>query len=165
MSTSLHAVFNLVSGNIYFVIGIFNIHGQKTRFSESTQNSVSEKSILGHFGVFFSQRINFSQGGGGFFLLVPLSKSILTKRWALWLVSKKAIQFSAKVPILAIFDYLGPHSKSVFSTYRLNFEKSTVNFVGEVVKNIVLNFGLSIFKKRRGGLAVLQVDIFQNPWF
>ena len=53
MSTSLHAVFNVVSGNIYFVIVIFNIHGQKMRFSESTQNSMSEKSIFGHFEVIF----------------------------------------------------------------------------------------------------------------
>ena len=36
--------------------------------------------------------------------------------------------------------------------------------MGEVVKNIVLKFQLSIFKKVRG-VAVLQVDILQNPWF
>ena len=53
MSTSLHAVFNVVSGNVYFVIVIFNIHGRKMRFSESTQNSMSEKSIFGHFEVIF----------------------------------------------------------------------------------------------------------------
>ena len=79
-------------------------------------------------------------------------------------LKKKVIQFSAKVPILAIFDYLGPPSKPIFSTYRHNFKKSSVSFLGEVVRNIVLNFQLSIFKKvRRGGVAVLQVDIFQNP--
>ena len=66
-------------------------------------------------------------------------------------LKKKVIQFSAKVPILAIFDYLGPLSKSIFSTYRQNFEKSLVSFLGEVVRNIVLNFQLSIFKKVRGG--------------
>ena len=53
MSTSLHAVFNVVSGNVYFVIVIFNIHGRKIRFSESTQNSMSEKPIFGHFGAIF----------------------------------------------------------------------------------------------------------------
>ena len=49
MSTSLHAVFNVVFGNVYFVIVIFNICGQKIRFSESTQNFISEKSIFGQF--------------------------------------------------------------------------------------------------------------------
>ena len=49
MSTSLHVVFNVVSGNVYFVILIFNICGQKRRSSESSQNSISEKSIFGHF--------------------------------------------------------------------------------------------------------------------
>ena len=53
MSTSLHAVFDVVFGNVYFVIVIFNIHGQKMRFSESTQNFISEKSIFGHFEVIF----------------------------------------------------------------------------------------------------------------
>ena len=53
MSTSLHAVFNVVSGNVYLVIVVFNIHGRKMRFSESSQNSMSEKSIFGHFEVIF----------------------------------------------------------------------------------------------------------------
>ena len=53
MSTLLHAVFNVIFGNVYFVIVIFKIHGRKMRFSESTQNSLSEKSIFGQFEVIF----------------------------------------------------------------------------------------------------------------
>ena len=53
MSTSLHAVFNVVFGNVYFVIVISNIHGRKMRFSESSQNSMSEKWIFGEFEVIF----------------------------------------------------------------------------------------------------------------
>ena len=53
MSTSLHAIFNVVSSNVYFVIVIFNIHGQKMRFSESSQNSITEKSTFGQFEVIF----------------------------------------------------------------------------------------------------------------
>ena len=53
MSTSLHAVFNVVSSNVDFVIVFFSIHGRKMRFSESSQNSISEKSIFGQFEVFF----------------------------------------------------------------------------------------------------------------
>ena len=53
MSTSLHAVFKVVSGNVHFVIVIFDIYDRKMRFSESTQNSMSEKSIFGHFEVIF----------------------------------------------------------------------------------------------------------------
>ena len=51
MSTSLHAVFNVVSGKVYFVIVVFFFHGRKMRFSESSQNSTSEKSIPGQFEV------------------------------------------------------------------------------------------------------------------
>ena len=53
MSTSLHAVFNVVCGNVYFNLVIFISCGRKMRFSESGQNSMSEKSIFGHFEVIF----------------------------------------------------------------------------------------------------------------
>ena len=53
MSTSLHAIFDAVSGNVYFVILIINIHGRKMQFSESSQNSITEKSISGHSEVIF----------------------------------------------------------------------------------------------------------------
>ena len=53
MSTSLHAVFIVVSGNVYRVMVIFDILGQKVRFSESDPNSLSEKSIFGQFEVIF----------------------------------------------------------------------------------------------------------------
>ena len=53
MSTSLHAVFNVVVGIVYFVKVIFNIQGRKMRFSESSENSLFEKSIFGHFDVIF----------------------------------------------------------------------------------------------------------------
>ena len=53
MITSLHAVFKVVFSNVYYVIVIFNIHGRKRRFSESSQNPVSEKSIFGQFEVNF----------------------------------------------------------------------------------------------------------------
>ena len=63
MSTSLHAVFNVVFGNVCFVIVILNIYGQKMRFSESNQNSISEKSIFGHFEVIFLNIRIFSRAG------------------------------------------------------------------------------------------------------
>ena len=53
MSTLLHAVFNVVFGHVYFVIVFFTILGQKIGLSESTQNSMSEKSIFGQFEVIF----------------------------------------------------------------------------------------------------------------
>ena len=53
MSTLLHAVFNVVSGNLYFVIVICNIYGRKVRFPESSQNSIYESSIFGQFQVIF----------------------------------------------------------------------------------------------------------------
>ena len=72
MSTSLHATFNVVFGNVYFVIVIFNIHGRKFQFSESSQNSLSEKSIFGHFGVIFLNVLKFP--GLGWLFLVSTVK-------------------------------------------------------------------------------------------
>ena len=53
MSTLLHAVFNVVFGNVNFFIVIFDIFGRKMRFSEGSQNFIPEKSIFGHFEVMF----------------------------------------------------------------------------------------------------------------
>ena len=53
MSTSLHAVFDKISGNVYFVIFNFNIHGRKMRFSENSQTPMSEKSIFGQLEVIY----------------------------------------------------------------------------------------------------------------
>ena len=54
MSTSLHTVFKVFFFNIvYFVVVIFYICGQKMRFSESSRNSIPEKSIFGQFVVIF----------------------------------------------------------------------------------------------------------------
>ena len=53
MSTSLHVVCNVVFGNVDFVIVICNNCGQKMRFSESSQNFMSEKSFFDHFEVVF----------------------------------------------------------------------------------------------------------------
>ena len=50
-SSTLHAVFNVIFGNVDFVIVVFNIHGRKMRFSASSQKS--EKSIFGKFGANF----------------------------------------------------------------------------------------------------------------
>ena len=61
MSTSLHAVVNVVSGNVYFVIVIFNICGPKMWSSANSQNSISEKSIFGQFEVIFLNVSIFSR--------------------------------------------------------------------------------------------------------
>ena len=53
MSTSLHVIFNVIFGSVYFNIVVFKIHGRKMQFPESTQNSLSEKSIFGQFEVLF----------------------------------------------------------------------------------------------------------------
>ena len=57
---------------------------------------------------------------------------------------KKVFQFPAKVQILAIFDYLCPPSKSIFSTYGKKFKNSLEHLLGEFARNIVWFFGLSI---------------------
>ena len=54
MSTSFHAAFNVIFGNVYFVKVIFNnICGRKMRLSENSQISISKKSIFGPFEVIF----------------------------------------------------------------------------------------------------------------
>ena len=46
-------MFDASFGNLYFVIVISTIHGRKMRFPGSSEISISEKSIFGHFEVIF----------------------------------------------------------------------------------------------------------------
>ena len=66
---------------------------------------------------------------------------------------KEINQLHAKVPILVIFisDWLGPPSKSIFSTYRKNFMKPLKISLAEIVRNIVSNFEPPIISSLRGG--------------
>ena len=57
----------------------------------------------------------FSQGGGGYFPVNTFNKEFFNEKMSSLAGLKKVIQFSAKVLILAIFDDLGPPSKSIFS--------------------------------------------------
>ena len=50
---SVNAYFNLISGNVHFLLVIFKIPRRKMPFSASSQKSISEKSISGHFEVIF----------------------------------------------------------------------------------------------------------------
>ena len=68
-STSFDANFNAVFGDRLLML-IFNIHGQKLRFSASSQNSSSEKSIFGHFENNFL-KVWFFPGSG---CLFPVSQ-------------------------------------------------------------------------------------------
>ena len=95
---------------------------------------------------------SFFPGRGWYFPVTKMKEEYFNgKMSSLAGLEKKVIQFSEKVPILAIFDYLGPLSKSIFSTYRQNFKKSLVSFLGIVVRNIVLNFEFSISAGLRRG--------------
>ena len=53
MNRSLRVDFKVVFGNVYMFIVIFNVRGGKMRISASSQTSLSESSIFGHFEVIF----------------------------------------------------------------------------------------------------------------
>ena len=132
---------------MYALLVISNTHGRKMQFSDSSP--YLENRFLVKLRPVFSTYKFFPERGW----LLPVSMfkgEYFTESMNSLAGLKKVIHFSAKVPILAIFDYLGPHSKSIFSAYRQTFKKSSVNFLAEVLRNIVLKFQLSIFKKVPG---------------
>ena len=92
----------------------------------------------------------FSQRELGCFLLCTTTVEYFNGKMSSIASLKKVIQFAAEILILAIFGYLGPYSKSIYSMYRQNFKKSSVCFFGKVVRNVILKFEFSIFKKVRG---------------
>ena len=100
---------------------------------------------------FFSTYKLFPGRWGWCFPVSIIKKTFFNKTMSSVAGLKKIIHISAKAPILANFDYLGPPSKSIFSTYRHSFKKSSSIYLEEVVRNIVLDFELSIFKEVRKG--------------
>ena len=99
----------------------------------------------------FSPMYIFLSGRRWLFPVSTFKAEIFNEKMSSLTGLKKVIQFPAKVLILAISGYLGPHSKSIFSMYRQNFKKSLVVFLEKVVRNIGLNFELSISSGLRGG--------------
>ena len=98
----------------------------------------------------------FFPGGSGDFLLLHWKQNFNERMSTLAGLRKEINQLHAKVPILAIFifDWLGPPSKSIFSTYRQNFIKPLKISLAEVVRNIVSNFEPPIISSlRRGGAS------------
>ena len=162
MSTSLKAVFNVISGIVYLVIVNFSIHGRKMRFSESCQFSISEKSIFGQFEVILLNVCIFLTAG----LVIPVNtfkEKYFDEKMSSLTDLKKIINFPRKFrfwPFLTTW----VHFQSRFSRRRgKHFEKSLKGLLGEVVRNIMLIFELSMFSDLLGGgVAVLPVDIFRK---
>ena len=75
---------------------------------------------------------------------------------------QKFIYFLAKTTDFGHFWLPRSTFKINFLNVQENFGKSLVRFLGEVVWNLACE--ISIYSGLRG-VAILQVDIFQNPWF
>ena len=123
---------------------------EKCYFRRVVKIPCSKNRFLVTLRSFFSA-YNFFPGRGWYFPVSTFKQEYFSEKMSSLAGLKKNIQFSARVPILAIFDYLGPHSKSIFSTYRQNFKKSLVSFLEKVVRNILLSFELSISSGLRWG--------------
>ena len=122
MSTSLRVALKEKFDNVCFVTLIFSLHDGKMRFSVSSQIPIPEKSVFGHLDVFFLNVQIFIRAGVVFSCYHTQRTVVSLEDEFSGLSQNEIIQFPAKVPILAIFDHLGPPSKSIFSTYRQNFE-------------------------------------------
>ena len=117
MSTSLHAVFNVVSGNVFFVIVIFNNRGRKMRFSENSQNSISEKSIFRHFEVIFLNVYFFSRAGW-YFPVSTFKEEYFNEKMSFLAGLKKSYSTFRKSTDFGHFGLPGSTFKVIFSMYR-----------------------------------------------
>ena len=70
----MHEVFNVVFGNVYFVIVISYIHCRKLRCSASSQIFIAKNSIFGQFEVIFLNV--YSVPGREWFLPVNTFKEV-----------------------------------------------------------------------------------------
>ena len=144
-------IVNVVSGNVYFVLPIFNIHGRKMRFSASSQKSVSEKSIFGPFEVIFST-YKFFQRRGWLFPNTTLKEEFFDEKMSSLAGLKKSYSISRKSTDFGHFRLTGSIFKIDFLNVGENFfEISLKGYLREVVRNLMLIFERSISSGLRGG--------------
>ena len=128
-------------------------------FPASSPSSRSEKLTSGQTDVLFLNVWSFSEQAW-FFPLRIIKESFFNEKKG---SQQRVFHFLTKVTFLAIFDYLGSSSKSNPSTYIQNFRKSSVKFMGDITKNIVLNFQCSMFSGyRRGGARHFAIQHFKK---
>ena len=84
----------------------------------------------------FFSTYKLSPGRGFLFPVSTFKEEYFNEKMSSLAGLKKFIQFSAKVPIWANFDYLGPPSKSIFSIYRQNFKKSLISVLGRLLRTL-----------------------------
>ena len=95
---------------------------EKGNFLQLVKTPYSKNRFLVILRSIFSTCIIFS-GRGRFYLLSTFEEEYFDEKKSSLAGLIKVIQFPAETLILANFDYLGPHSKSIFSTCRQNFKK------------------------------------------
>ena len=152
MSTLLHAVFIVVSGNVILCYSYFQYFWSKNailwKYSKFHVRKIDFWSFWGHF----FQRMIFFPGRGCFFLVSKFKEEYFNEKMSsLAGLKTKLFNFPQKHRFWT-FLTTWVHLQSRFSQRRGKISKNpwSVSW-GRVVINIVLNFQLSIFKKVRGG--------------
>ena len=149
MCTSLHEVFKVVSRNVCFVIVFSYILGRKYDFLKVVKIPYPKYQFLITLRSFFSSYKFFP--GRGWFIPISISKEeyFNEKMSSLVDLKKKLFIFPQKYcfwPFLTTWVHLQSRLY-----VQAKFQKSLVSLLGEVVRNIVLKFGLSISSGLRGG--------------
>ena len=123
---------------------------EKIHFLQVVNFSYPKNRFLVSLRSFFSAYKSFP----GRVSLIPVSTcetEDFSKKMNSLACLKKVIYFPSKLPKLAIFGYLVPPSKSIFSRYRQNSKNSLFKFLENVVRNMVLYLEFSIFAGLRWG--------------
>ena len=96
MSTSLHAVFNVIIGNVYFVIVIFKIHGRKCDFLKVVKIPNPKIRFLINLGSFFST-YKFFPGRGWLIPVIQFEQNYFNEKVSsLASLKKKLLNFPQK---------------------------------------------------------------------
>ena len=101
----------------------------------------------------FFSTYKFFPGRGWFFPVSTFKGEFFGEKVGSLAGLKKGYSIFLKSTDIGHFWLPGSTFKVVFLNVHAEFEKSSNIFLGEVVWNIVLEYGLSIFKKVRGGAS------------
>ena len=135
----------------------------KCDFLEVVKNHYPKNRFLVTLRSFFSSYEIFV-GRRWFFPVSTLKGEYFNEKMSFIVGLKKSYSTFGRSTDFGHFWLPGSNFKVDFLNVQAKFQKILGQFLGEVVRNIALNFELSISAGLRGGrVAVLQVDLFQNP--
>ena len=164
MSTPLHGVFNVVFSNVNFVLVISMFMVKKCDFLKVLKIPCPKIRFLVTLRSFFST-YSFFQGRGRYFPVSTFKEEFFNEKKSSLAGLKKSYSIFRKSTDFGHFWLPGSTFKVIFLNLQAKCQKILGQYRGAGCSKHCVKFSAFFLQKGAGGVAVLQVNSLQTPWF